>query len=209
MSNPDLKCRKCRRAGEKLFLKGERCNTPKCAFAKRNTVPGVHGPTAMRKLTAYGKQLQEKQKAKRIYGLREKQFYLYYVKALKQVGNTAEIIFGMLENRLDNTVFRLGLASSRTKARQIVNHGHILVNGKKIDIPSYQVAIGDVVSIRETSAKKKLFENVAENIAKNPINAPWLTIDAKTLQGKVTGTPKFGDVEMNIGWPVIIEFYSK
>lgn len=202
-------CKKCRRAGEKLFLKGDRCNSPKCAIVKRNTPPGVHG-AGMRKLTNYGQQLMEKQKVKRLYGLREKQFRNYFAKAFKKVGNTSELLFNLLENRLDNTIYRLGLASSRTKARQIVNHGHIQVNGKKVDIPSFQVKIGDIIIIRERSKKSPLFSEMSQTIInRKEVMVPWLTMDAKTLEGKVTGAPKLGDVEMNVAWQTIVEFYSK
>lgn len=203
-------CKKCRRAGEKLFLKGERCNSPKCAIVKRNFPPGVHGEKAVRKLTNYGQQLMEKQKAKRLYGLREKQFRNYFDKSLKKVGNTGELLFKSLESRLDNTVYRLKLASSRVKARQIVNHGHMLVNGKKVDIASYQVKVGDIITIRERSLKSPLFSEIGQTIANNKeAIAPWLVMDVKTLEGKVTGAPKLGDVEMNIAWQTIVEFYSK
>lgn len=202
-------CKKCRRAGEKLFLKGDRCNSPKCALVKRNFPPGSDGSTRMQKLTPYGMQLKEKQKTKRIYGLREKQFRNYFDEAFKKVGNTGELLFAMLESRLDNTAFRLGFAASRSKARQIVSHGHIQVNGKKVDIPSYRVKMGDMISIREKSLKMPVFAELSQSLENKDMSVPWLALDIKQLEGKIAGVPKLGDVEMNIDWQTIVEFYSK
>jgi small subunit ribosomal protein S4 len=208
MSNQYPQCKKCRRAGEKLFLKGEKCEGAKCVLTKRNFAPGLHGNKGFKRLTNYGKQLVEKQKAKRMYGLQEKQFRNYFDKSLKKVGTTGELLFSMLEGRLDNTVFRLGLAKSRTQARQIVSHAHIQVNGKKVNIPSYQVKIGDIVTIREKSLKSPYFANVKEEIENKEV-VPWLNLDKKELTGKVTGTPNFADVASNVNWQSIVEFYSK
>lgn len=208
MAKIDSQCKKCRRAGEKLFLKGEKCNSPKCPIVKRNFPPGVHGSKGYQRLTNYGRQLKEKQKAKIIYGLREQQFRNYFIKALKKRGNTGEFLFQMLENRLDNTVYRLGFANSRSQARQLVNHGHFLVNNKKVDIPSYQVRTGDLINIREASKKSVSFQDLSQYLAKKEM-VSWLTLDAKELKGKVTGSPKLGEVEFNIDWRTIIEFYSK
>jgi small subunit ribosomal protein S4 len=204
----DPQCKKCRRAGEKLFLKGEKCEGPKCVFNKRNFAPGAHGNTGFKRLSNYGKQLVEKQKSKRMYGLREKQFRLYFDKAFKKIGNTGELLFGILENRLDNAVFRLGFAKSRNQARQMVNHAHILVNDKKVNIPSYQLKVGDVISFREKTQKTPLFEAVKQDVEKKDI-VPWLSLDKKTMAGKVTGTPQLSDVALNIDWQSIVEFYSK
>ncbi len=208
MSAVDKQCKKCRRAGEKLFLKGEKCNSPKCPMISRNFPPGAHGAKGFGKLTNYGRQLMEKQKAKRVYGIREKQFRNYFDKALTKIGNTAEILFGFLENRLDNTVYRLGFAASRRQARQLVSHAHFLVNGQKTDIPSFQVRVGDIISLDPASAKSPLFANLAETLAKKE-TVVWLSVDAKELKGKVTGKPALDNVERNIDWRVIIEFYSK
>ena len=202
-------CKKCRRAGEKLFLKGDRCNSAKCAIVSRNFPPGVHGSTGFRKLTTYGRQLLEKQKAKRIYGLREKQFKKYYNEAIKKVGNTGELLFAILESRLDNTVYRLNFAQSRGKARQLVNHAHFKVNGKKVDIPSYGIKVGDIITIREKSLQSPLFTDLAQTLANQEMSVPWLNMDIKELIGKVTSKPKAGDVEMNIDWQSIVEFYSR
>ncbi len=210
MSNVDAQCRQCRRAGEKLFLKGEKCHSPKCPMVQRNFPPGVHGVKGPKRLTNYGRQLAEKQKTKRMYGLREKQFRTYFENALKKVGNTSENFFQILESRLDNTVYRLGFGTSRTQARQLVNHGHFRVNGKKVDIPSYQVKIGDVISLRPSSAKSSLFEGLDQKLAdKNKDLVPWLTLDTASLEGKMTAKPKLGDVAVNIDWQMIVEFYSK
>ena len=210
MEKTNSQCKKCRRAGEKLFLKGEKCDGPKCTLVKRSFPPGVHGNNKrMSKLTNYGRQLLEKQKAKRTYGLREKQFRNYFEEAFKKVGNTGELLFKFLESRLDNTVYRLGIGTSRTQARQIVNHGHITVNGKKVDIPSYLVKVGDIISIRESSTKKSAFTNLRERLAKKENIVPWLSLDFKELKGKVTSLPKTSDVAVNIDWRTIVEFYSK
>ncbi len=210
MPKTDTQCKKCRRAGEKLFLKGEKCSTAKCPMVKRNFVPGMHGNKGPARLTNYGTQLKEKQKAKRIYGLREKQFANYFGKALSKTGNTAEWAFKFLESRLDNTVYRLGFADSRQMARQLVNHGHFRVNGKKVDVPSYQIKTGQEIDLSDKSKKMKAFENISQKLEnKKKDLAPWLSLDAPAIKAKVTGAPKLGDVEMNINWRVIVEFYSK
>lgn len=209
MKSKDPQCKKCRRAGEKLFLKGEKCEGAKCTLVKRNFAPGVHGNKGFKRLTNYGKQLAEKQKAKRMYGLREKQFRNYFEKSFKKVGKTGELLFGMLENRLDNTIYRLGLAQSRSQARQVVGHGHIEVNGQKVDIPSYQVKVGDIISIKEKAMKSTFFENLKPGLEKKEVIVPWLSLDKKELKGKVTGVPNLSDVALNIDWQSIVEFYSK
>jgi len=208
MKSQDPQCKKCRRAGEKLFLKGEKCEGAKCVLVKRNFAPGVHGNKGFKRLTNYGKQLAEKQKAKRMYGLREKQFSNYFDKAFKKVGKTGELLFGMLENRLDNTVYRLGFGKSRSQAKQIVGHGHIEVNGQKVDIPSYQVKVGDVISLRAKAMKSAYFENLKPDLEKKE-TLPWMTLDKKELKGKITGVPNLSDVALNIDWQSIVEFYSK
>ena len=208
MAKQDPQCKKCRRAGEKLFLKGEKCEGAKCTLTKRNFTPGLHGNKGFKRLTNYGKQLVEKQKAKRMYGLREKQFRNYFDKAFKKIGKTGEILFEMLESRLDNTIFRLGIAKSRTQARQIVSHAHIEVNGKKVNIPSYQVKIGDIISVREKSLKMPLFSNIKEELEKKE-TVSWLNLDKKELKGKVTSMPSSADISLNVDWQSIVEFYSK
>ena len=174
-------CRLCRREGTKLFLKGERCTSKKCALDKRPGAPGVH-PTTRKKPSEYLIQLREKQKVKRAYGLLEKQFHGYYEKAAKMKGKTGETMLSLLERRLDNVCYRLGLGASRAMARQIVNHTHILVNGKKVNIPSYQVKVGDVISVKEKSANSELFAAVK---GARVIVPKWLEFDATKLQEKL------------------------
>src|SRR4030042_1646712 len=181
-------CKKCRRAGQKLFLKGERCFTPKCAMVKKPYVPGVHGRKRRRALTEYGMQLAEKQKLKRIYGVSETQLKKYVTEAAKARGIAPDVLLNKLETRIDNVVFRLGIAESRRKARQIVAHGHILLNDKKIDIPSINVKKGDVIKIKKSSLVKPLFNNLETKLKK--YNPPtWLSLDKKDLQATVNAPP--------------------
>ena len=198
-------CRLCRREGTKLFLKGERCTSKKCALDKRPGVPGMH-PTTRKKPSQYALQLREKQKAKRAYCLLEKQFHGYYEEAERMKGKTGETMLSLLERRLDNVCYRLGLGSSRAQARQIVNHTHILVNGKKVNIPSYQVNVGDVISVKETSAKSELFAAVK---GARVIVPKWLEFDPATLTGKVVALPAREDIDLTIAEHLIIELYSK
>jgi len=204
----NLKCKKCRREGEKLFLKGERCFTPKCAMVRRSYPPGFHGPMATKELSEYGIRLREKQKVKEIYGLREKQFKNYFVKASKKKGVTGELLLQFLEKRLDNVVFRLGFARSRDLARQVVNHGHILVNNRVVNIPSYQVKQGDIIQVRPNSLKKSYFVNLMKTISSE--NVPkWLKLDVKNLRGEVVGMPTLKDINRHINTQLIVEYYSK
>ena len=198
-------CRLCRREGTKLFLKGERCTSKKCALEKRVGAPGVH-PTTRKKPSEYAIQLREKQKVKRAYGLLEKQFHSYYTEAARQKGKTGEVMLSLLERRLDNVCYRLGLGASRAMARQIVNHTHITVNGKKVNIPSYQVKVGDVIAVKEKSAKSELFASVREA---RVIVPKWLEFDSSKLTGKVTALPAREDIDLTIAEHLIIELYSK
>ena len=198
-------CRLCRREGTKLFLKGERCTSKKCALDKRPGVPGMH-PTTRKKPSQYALQLREKQKVKRAYGLLEKQFHGYYEEAERMKGKTGETMLSLLERRLDNVCYRLGLGASRAQARQIVNHTHILVNGKKVNIPSYQVSVGDVISVKETSAKSELFAAVK---GARVIVPKWLEFDPATLTGKIVALPAREDIDLTIAEHLIIELYSK
>jgi len=207
--NLDPKCKQCRRIGEKLFLKGDRCSTPKCALNRRNYAPGVHGPKGSRKKTTdYGMQLKEKQKAKKIYNLMEKQFRLTFEKAKKRPGDAGENLLKLLEMRLDNAVYRLGFATSRAQARELITHGHFLVNDKKVDIPSYCLKTGDVVKIKEKSKKSKQFSALGEKL-KNAEIPGWLHLDAKNLSGKILHAPDFNEIKANIDARVIVEFYSR
>lgn len=204
----DSKCNLCRRAGEKLFLKGDRCFGPKCAIIRRNYPPGVHGPQRAGKQTPYGLQLREKQKAKAEYGLRERQMKNYYSKAKQVKGDTARILLGMLESRLDNIVFRLGLAKSRSQARQLVGHRHILVNGKILNIPSAQIKNGVTISIKPATANLPVFQTAKESLERH--EAPnWIKLNAKELSGQVVADPAAEDMKTNFDIKAIIEFYSR
>lgn len=201
----DSDCRLCRREGAKLFLKGERCLTKKCAMERRPVAPGQHG-TGRKKVSEYGTQLREKQKVKRAYGLLEKQFYGYYVKAEGMKGKTGENMLSLLERRLDNVVYRLGIGSSRAEARQIVSHGHITVNGKSINIPSYSINVGDVVSIKESKRKKEMFKDIRETKVVLP---KWLEWNSEKLEGKVLRLPERSDIDLTISEHLIVEIYSR
>jgi len=204
----DSVCRQCRREGEKLFLKGDRCYSAKCAVIKRHTPPGQHGQARARKQSEYGKQLREKQKCRRAYGLLESQFKKYYDMASNMRGVTGENMLGLLERRLDNVVYRLCFAPSRPMARQIVNHGHILVDGKKVDIPSFLVKQGQVISVRSTSRDTANFKELREQGAAKPI-PKWLELDAENLTGKIAAMPQRDDIDLTIEEHLIVEFYSR
>ncbi|QAA30850.1 30S ribosomal protein S4 [Clostridium manihotivorum] len=198
-------CRLCRREGMKLFLKGDRCYTDKCAFVRRSYAPGQHG-ASKKKLSNYGVQLREKQKAKRIYGVLESQFSTYYEKAEKLRGISGENLLKLLELRLDNAVFRLGYGSSRVEARQLVNHGHFLVNGKKVDIASYKLSVNDVITVSEKSRASEKFKTFAENPKPLP---KWLTGNPDNFEGKVVAEPAREDIDVPVNETLIVELYSK
>ena len=200
-------CRLCRREGSQLFLKGERCFKDKCAIKRRNYAPGQHGRRRL-KLQGYGIQLREKQKVKRIYGVLERQFRLYFKRAAAKKGVTGEILLSFLERRLDNVVYRLGFASSRAQARQLVNHGHFLVNGHRVDIPSYQVRRGDVIELREKSRKNAIIQGNLDTAQGRGIPR-WLELDAGNFKGTVVDLPKREDITMPIQENLIVELYSK
>ena len=200
------KCKKCRREREKLFLKGERCFSVKCAMIKKAYAPGQHGQARRIGLSEYGTQLREKQKIKRTYGLLEKQFRKYYDMASRMQGNTGNLLLSLLERRLDNVVYRSGLASSRNQARQLVNHGYFLVNGKKVDIASYLTKEGDVVSVK--SGKENYFKNIKESL-KDRQTPSWLVPDYQKLQGKIVALPARDEIDVNANIHLVIEFYSK
>jgi small subunit ribosomal protein S4 len=201
-------CRLCRREGKKLFLKGERCDTAKCAVERRSYAPGQHGQAGSRKLTTYGMQLREKQKAKRIYGILEKQFRRYYEKASSWRGVTGTVLLQLLERRLDNLVFRSGFASSRNQARQLVRHGHILVNGKKVDIPSFTVTVGQTISVEEKLKQSKAILTSLERAEKNG-RVPWLEYNPENLSSRLLAIPAREDIPVDIQEQVIVELYSK
>jgi small subunit ribosomal protein S4 len=206
-SQSNSKCRLCRREGEKLLLKGERCSSPKCAMVKRSFPPGMHGEKGGRQ-TQYGRQLRAKQKVKRIYGLRERQFRSYYEEASKSPGVTGDLVLQSLERRLDNVIFRLGLAVSRTQARQLVNHATFTVNDKRADIPSFQVKTGDVITVRKTKQGKKYFTSLAKKLSNK--NLPeWLELDVKKMSGRILNLPTKSDVDLSADMQLIVELYSR
>jgi len=201
----DAVCRMCRRETQKLFLKGERCYSPKCALERRNYPPGQHGQ-GRKKTSDYGNQLREKQKAKRFYGLLEKQFHNTFIKASKRKGITGENLLVMLEMRLDNTVFRMGYASSRKEARQLVNHGHFQVDGKKVDIPSYEVKPGQKVSVKKRSHSSQKFKEIKDFQISVPA---WVSVDVDKLEGVILSVPTRDQIDTPISEHLIVELYSK
>lgn len=201
----DAKCRLCRREGCKLYLKGERCTTKKCAMERFPIVPGQHG-AAKKKITGYGIQLREKQKVKRAYGLLEKQFHSYYEKAERMKGVTGANMLSLLERRLDNVVYRMGIGASRAECRQIVNHGHITVNGKKVNIPSFQVKVGDVIAVKENKKDLEMFKDLK---GAKIVTPKWLEFDSETLTGKINALPERDDIDLPIQEHLIIELYSR
>jgi small subunit ribosomal protein S4 len=206
--NVDPKCRQCRREGVKLFLKGDRCLTLKCAIERRNFPPGVHGQSMRRKVSDYGVQLREKQKARRMYGILERQFRGYYRRATGMKGVTGENLLRMLELRLDNLVFRLGMASSRSQARQLVLHRHLSVNGRTVTIPSYQCKPGDRIAVREHS--KKLDVVKASLDSRDPSSlVSWLNLDKENLAGSVLTSPSREQIPVPLNEQLIVELYSK
>ncbi len=201
-------CRLCRRDGVKLFLKGTRCFSDKCAIEKRNFPPGQHGQARAKKIVGYGLQLREKQKAKRIYFTLETQFRAYYEKASNRTGVTGELLLQQLETRLDNVVYRLGFAIARRQSRQVVRHGHVNVNGRKVNIPSFQVKVGDVIELREKSKKLTIAES-AKDFAAAQSTPTWLEINRDNYSGKVIAFPKREDIQLPVNEQLIVELYSK
>jgi len=203
--NLDPKCRICRREGEKLFLKGERCYSPKCAMIKKNYPPGLHGVKSATRPTDYGLQLREKQKLKRIYRILEKQLKNYFKKAQKKKGDVGQNLLKMLELRLDNLIYRIGLFSSRNMARQAISHGHVLVNKKRVNIPSYSVKKGEIIKFKEISLIKRLAEE-----RKGKLEIPkWLSFDDKKLELNLIEEPSEKDLPQNVNIKLIIEYYSR
>lgn len=200
-------CRLCRREGQKLFLKGDRCYTAKCSVDRRPTAPGQHGK-ARGKMSEYGLQLREKQKAKRIYGVLETQFRNYFEEAERQKGITGENLLVLLETRLDNVMYVTGFGRSRTEARQIVRHNHVLVNGKRVNIPSYQVSVGDVITIKEKSQGIQRFKDIFESTAARPV-PEWLDVDMDNYTVKVNSLPTRDQITVPITETLIVELYSK
>jgi len=201
-------CRLCRREGTKLFLKGTKCMSDRCPLEKRNFPPGQHGKDRKAKIVGYGLQLHEKQKAKRMYFTLEGQFRAYYEKASRAQGVTGELLIQQLERRLDNVAFRLGFAISRRQARQVVRHGHVTVNGRKVNIPSYQVNVGDQIAVRDSAKKHVIIEQGTQYAAQNPVPS-WLEANFENMSGRVLQLPKRADVNLPINEQLIVELYSK
>jgi small subunit ribosomal protein S4 len=206
--NTDPKCRQCRREGEKLFLKGEKCFTDKCSIERREYAPGQHGQRSGARLSDYGKQLREKQKVRRVYGILERQFRGYYFEADRRKGVTGENLLQVLESRLDNVAYRMGFGASRAEARQVVRHNGILVNGKRVNIPSYQVRAGDVVEVAE-KAKAHLRVKAAAEAAEGRGFPEWVTVDAKALKGTYKAMPVRAELPATINEHLVVELYSK
>jgi small subunit ribosomal protein S4 len=206
----DAVCKLCRREEQKLFLKGERCLGPKCAIERRNYPPGEHGKKATfrRKVSDYGRQLREKQKARRVYGVMEKQFRRYFKEATRRKGLTGATLLMILESRLDNVVYRLGFADSRAQARQLVRHGHFEVNGRKTDIPSYHVRPGDVITVRENSRSKPYFKDRSQIVESSRV-PQWLTINLAAMSGSMANEPGREDIEIPLNEQLIVEYYSR
>ena len=204
----DPVCRLCRREGMKLFLKGTKCFSDKCPIEKRNFAPGQHGKDRKAKIVGYGLQLREKQKAKRIYFTQEGQFRNYFEKAARTRGVTGELLLQQLERRLDNVVFRLGFAQSRRQARQLVRHGHVTVNGKKVNIPSFEVSAGHEIAIRERSKKLTVLE-LAKEFASHGTMPHWLEVDRDKYTARVLALPKREDIQLPVNEQLIVELYSK
>jgi small subunit ribosomal protein S4 len=198
----------CRREKQKLFLKGTKCFTEKCPVERRGYAPGQHGQSRRSKVSEYGVQLREKQKIRRTYGLQETQFRNYFAKALKQTGRTGELLVKMLERRLDNTLYRLGLAPSRKTARQLISHGHILVNNKAVSIPSYLLRAGDTIGVRDRSKKLEVIHASMKRM-KDTAMLPWLSLDKANMAGTFLTIPERGDIPLNADEQLIVELYSK
>jgi len=201
-------CRLCRREATKLFLKGAKCASDRCPLEKRNFPPGMHGKDRKAKIVGYGLQLHEKQKAKRIYFTLESQFREYYEKANRAPGVTGDLLIQQLERRLDNVVYRLGFAISRRQARQVVRHDHIEVNGRKVNIPSYEVKVGDVIAIRTAAKKMVILEQATQYAAANPMPS-WLEVSFENLSGRVLALPQRKDIQLPVNEQLIVELYSK
>ena len=201
-------CRQCRRENLKLFLKGDRCFSDKCSIERRAYAPGQHGQSRFRKVSDYAVQLREKQKLRRIYGVLERQFHNYYKLAAKQKGATGENLLRLLETRLDNVVYRMGFAVTRAQARQVVRHNHVLINGKKVNIPSFFVSVGDVITLKEKSKKSQAINESLDAVARRGIPS-WLELERDNLQGSVKSMPERHEITMPIQEQLIVELYSK
>lgn len=206
--NLDPKCKQCRRAAEKLFLKGDRCYTPKCALVKRNYPPGMHGAKGKPRLTEYGTQLNEKQKAKRQYNMLEKQFRITFERAKKEKGNTGENFIKLLEQRFDNVIYRMGFANSRNEARQLISHGLFTINEIKVNIPSYRVRTGEVIKIKSNKKDAKIFKGLKEKLQKKEIPG-WINLEKNELSAKILHDPNVKEMKQNFNIQMIVEYYSR
>lgn len=208
--NIDPVCKLCRREGMKLYLKGERCMSPKCAFEKRSYAPGMHGKKGSfrHKESDFARQLREKQKARRIYGVQERQFRRYFRSALRVKGMTGVTLLTMLERRLDNVVYRMGLADSRAQARQLIGHGHLMLNGRNHNVPSYLVEIGDIIEVRSISRQNGYFKAIADHLGQRTL-PDWLQLDESGLRSRVIGTPDRQSVDLPLNEQLIVEYYSR
>ncbi|MFH1187855.1 MAG: 30S ribosomal protein S4 [bacterium] len=204
----NAKCKQCRREGKKLFLKGERCSSGKCAIVKRNYAPGMHGNKSFKKLTEYGAQLREKQQAKRIYGITETQLKNYFVKAMRKKGDTGAKLLELLEMRFDNAIFRLGMAKSRKQARQMVKHNFFVLNEKKANIPSIEVKVNDKINIKKTKIGKKNTQDLDKKIDIRSLPS-WVSVDIKEMVAKIVAKPSIEEVNPQFDMKAIVEFYSR
>ena len=205
----DSKCKKCRRAGEKLFLKGDRCDSQKCAMIRRAYAPGQHGKNISRGLSEFGRQLAMKQKIKRMYGVLEKQFRRHFEEAKGKQGVTGDMLLARLELRMDSVIRKMGFATSPSQARQLVNHGHFAVNGKKMDIPSYEAKVGDVIGINPNRKENAFFLSQIQ-VVKNKKNFPaWMEFDSSKLEGRIVAIPSREDIDVHVDPQMVVEYYSR
>lgn len=205
----EAKCRKCRRVGEKLFIKGDRCNTAKCGIIRRAYAPGVHGKKVSRSQSEYGVQLSAKQKIKRIYGILERQFKKHFYEVANKPGITGDLLLNRLEMRLDSIVYRAGLSASRVQGRQLVNHGLIRVNGKKVTIPSCEIKMGDIISIGATKNNKTYFKNLEPNIKNKKDFPSWINFDVSKMEAKIVSVPTRDEIGINVDAQIVVEYYSR
>lgn len=205
----DAKCRLCRRAGDKLFLRGDRCFSQKCAMIRRPYAPGAHGKNTGRGASEFGRQLAMKQKIKRIYGVLEKQFRKHFEEVRNKKGVAGDLLLFRLEKRFDNVVYRMGLASSRAQGRQMITHGMFALNGKKMDIPSAEIRVGDVISVREGKMEKKNIQAVREFLKSKKAFPVWVDVDTKKLSGTMKANPTRDDIDANVQPQIVVEYYSK
>jgi len=205
----DAKCKKCRRSQEKLFLKGDRCNSPKCAMIRKPYAPGAHGKSVSRGLSEYGRQLSMKQKIKRIYGVFERQFRKHFDEIKNKQGVTGDLFLARLEMRLDNVAYRMGFAASRAASRQLVNHGYFRVNGKKVDVPSFGVKVGNTITVNQTKASKNYLKNQSQFLKNKKDFPSWIQFDQSKMEGKVIAIPQRNEIGTSVDPQMVVEYYSR